>query len=162
MAELEEIRQSLMSGADTVSRGVFGSKGSAGDGGSAVADVVLGDKKEALTETYDVTARFFLEGNRYKVEVKTLERRAGAKEHTDTDDFGLTLNKSPASVQFSAHTMDAGVHHMVDGKSHYIAHKIKFSLSAMASQPGSDVPQRLYEKSTKDGVKIVTDLRRVQ
>ncbi|QLE72422.1 RICIN domain-containing protein [Streptomyces rectiverticillatus] len=144
---------------------------------------VLGEAAaDAMAEKYDVTARFFLDGNERRVEVTTLKRVPGAKPHTHVTGFGLNLGKQPAAVEFSAHTfrpytegevdvldvsnvdIDVTSEHEVveaDRSGRRVEHRIDFSVQAMDCPVGSHTPQRLHETRTKDGMKFEIDLRRV-
>ncbi|WP_171165985.1 hypothetical protein [Streptomyces sp. I05A-00742] len=172
-------RAYMTSKADSLSRAVFGSKGSAGDGGSILADALLGSAQAAATESFDVTARFYMDERWQRlVEVTTLKHEPGAKPYTDVCGFGLNLRNKPARAEFHARTQESRIHYSNSDPDKYvddynkhkqsestaraIRHLIDFSLSAMDCRPGTDVPQRLYENVVKNGVKIVTELHREQ
>ncbi|MGK5733532.1 RICIN domain-containing protein [Streptomyces sp. URMC 124] len=149
--------------------------------GSDIGRMIGESAAELMAETYDVTARFFLDGNERKVEVTTLKRRPGAKPYTQVTGFALNLAKRPAAVEFTVHTFGPSVSgavdpydlnrdfdptseeevRAVDREGRLNEHRLHFAVQAMECNPGSHVPHRLHESRTEDGMQIEIDLRKV-
>nr|WP_237550739.1 RICIN domain-containing protein [Streptomyces sp. SID8354] len=168
----------LPDGTSEIGRGIgsmFGGADAGGSFGRAIGEGVA----QFAAETYDVTARFYLDGNDRKVEVTTLKHKPGAKPFTDVCGFGLNLSKSAPAAEFHVKTAETYVVgepdpmdpnfdvtsesqvRDLDRKGRAVDSVISFSVQATDCSVGSHQPRRLHETRTEKGLKIEIDLHRV-
>ncbi|MFF2813119.1 hypothetical protein ACFVT2_39325 [Streptomyces sp. NPDC058000] len=126
----------------------------------------------AESGSWDLTARFFMDGTTRRVEA-TFQR--GNATHTEVHEYVVNLNNR--SVEFNAHaeaTPDSGEEFDyqveepgVSKKGHLggisTEYNVAFALSAAEPRPGTDIPLRLYQNRTDTrGMRHIVELRRVE